>query len=287
MSSNGLMTKPNIFTPPHISDSDRVGELTFSHRLHVKIESPLEFAFKYQGDDYIYVTNEANEETFTRILEDAQSRLRGDSNEPRVLPVLMTTEWLEEERARAIDRDLSTGHFQQKRSGIGMLRNVAESSKNTIAVFNADRLLIGTIGYAIKQDMTINAMRLYAPSGSHRKKGLSYAFIIWHALGLFARQTFGDWARVLIPYPMRTIYSKLLKLKCVFINITVPNEDGHGVMFSHREWSKIIPNIDKDWREWDNHFRSEMLEMMNEATLPDRYTNSFQMGALFNAVDLL
>ena len=178
----------------------------------------MEINFEYQGEIYTYVIHQFDP---TYDLRDSQN---GTAMNARRRPDELTDDWLAEELFRGMLRDLQTSRANDQ-SFVEALEDATSMIKGEcLVVFNDDNIFVGKINFFLDNiTRTINVMGLYAPSGRHRIRGLSYASLIWHIISSMAMTTFGQSALVLMPYPRDIIYQRLLNMTCNMVHVTTVN----------------------------------------------------------------
>jgi len=155
---------------------------------------------------------------------------RSGSNSPESRPNLLTSEWVNNEIAKAYNRDSKKDFYNDQERKDGLDDVFAKSNDKLILVFNGKNELFGKINfYEEEKSLTLKVMYLYV-FGDRReiKKGknilgenkfIKGSFIMWCFSSLYARELFGGLARMLICYPRDTIYKNLIQSDAYFVQM--------------------------------------------------------------------
>jgi hypothetical protein len=221
MSSNGLMINPNIFQED--------------------VFAKMAITFEYKDEIYSYVIHRFDP-TFNQ--RNSQS---GVAMNARQRPNVLTDDWLSEELFRGMLRDLQTPYARDQSFKEALEDAVTMLDGDCLFFFDHNDYLVGKINFLIDNvTRTINIMGLYAPSGRHRIKGVSYASLVWHIVASIAMTTFGESARVLMPYPRNTIYQRLLSMPCIMVHVITENNNllaSWATMIKYKRNNMMIRDI--------------------------------------------
>lgn len=212
--------------------------------------------------DYSFVIEEL------RMLEDNRQRIR---------PKNLTVKWVVEEIGRACSRDLTDSYYNDEVM-LAFLEEVIYPRGNALIVFNGRGHMVGKIEYFMNDEaMTLNVMGLYVFGDRRRsvqrnavKQNINGAYLIWYFAGVFAKQLYGNLARVLVTFPRPVVDKHLYQVGARFVILKEPES---GEMIEHTVESCPI-SFHK------NYVRS--IAGLSDDKLP----NGESYGALMAAADL-
>jgi len=227
----------------------------------------------FDDQEYTCVPFDASEWKYTHEYHEYYENLK--NNAPSKRPDELTLEWVADEIGKAYSRDMNDSFYNSLsyKDGLG---EVSTPTEEMLLVFNEAEHLIGKISYyKDSRSLTLNVMQIYVFGDRRRsipresgpmRKYINGPYIIWYFVALFAKELYGNLARVLIPFPRDTVFKYLYQAGAMFVEI----EDTRLLIDS------CIKNFSIEYHKRYIRYRMGL----------ESYDDVHSTGALFGAVDL-
>lgn len=231
--------------------------------------------FSHTFDDQIYTCVPFNLDSY-ELPEDFWRFIKEmEDDEPSVRPEELTVDWVADEILKACSRDMKDSFYTENQNNKDGLEDVVIPEGDVLLIFNQAGYLVGKIRvHADTEANTLNVMYIYVFGDRRRsiprqtgtaRKYINGPYIIWYFVALFAKELFGNTARVLVTYPRDTVYKQLSQAGALFVKL-----GGEGMITSRVE-------------ECSLEYHKQYVDCVTNNGSRDDFDDT---GALFNAIDL-